>query len=221
MAARRAARGDLDMAQLPRALDEPRHALALPGRDQRPDLVDTVVLLVVADRPGRRGQLGHQPVIDLGACIDPAGRRAILPGIVVAEHLQPGDRLAKVRVVEDHHRRLVGQDPRQLQRGQRRLLAGLEHHRVAAAERRGQLPGNHHQRIVPGRDRAHHAHRIAPDHAGEARHVLARRRATPSRRRPRAGTSLQADGAARRQAERGARANPMSGRSTSPTPRST
>ena len=36
------------------------------------------------------------------------------------------------------------------------------------------LPGGHHQRIVPRRDRADHADRIAADHGGVPRHIFAR-----------------------------------------------
>ncbi len=47
----------------------------------------------------------------------------------------------------------------ELQRRQRRLLGGLEDHGVAAGERRCQLPGHHHQRVVPRRNRADDADR--------------------------------------------------------------
>ena len=46
---------------------------------------------------------------------------------------------------------------RQPQRRERRLLGGLEHHGVAAGERRAELPGRHQQREVPRDDLAHHA----------------------------------------------------------------
>ena len=38
------------------------------------------------------------------------------------------------------------------QRGQRRELRGLEHHRVARGQRRRNLPGQHEQRKIPGND---------------------------------------------------------------------
>ena len=66
---------------------------------------------------------------------------------------------------------------RELQRRQRRLLGRLEDDGVAAGERRRELPRRHHQRVVPRRDRADDADRIAPDHRGMAGQVLARRRA--------------------------------------------
>ncbi len=64
----------------------------------------------------------------------------------------------------------------ELECGQRCLFGGLENYRVARGQRRCQLPCGHHQRIVPGRDRSDHAHRIAPDHAGKSRQVLSGKR---------------------------------------------
>ena len=60
------------------------------------------------------------------------------------------------------------------QRGERRLLRRLQHHRVAGRQRRADLPDRHHQRVVPRRDRGDDAHRLAADDRGVARHVLAR-----------------------------------------------
>ena len=61
----------------------------------------------------------------------------------------------------DHARRQVGllADLGEGQRGQRRGLGGLEHHRVAAGQRGGNLPGQHQQREVPRDDLAGHAER--------------------------------------------------------------
>ena len=75
--------------------------------------------------------------------------------------------------VDDAFGQDVGHDFRELQRRQRRLLGRLEHHRVAAADRRRQLPGHHHQRIVPRRDRGDDADRVAADHRGVAGNILA------------------------------------------------
>ena len=47
------------------------------------------------------------------------------------------------------------------QRGQRRLLGGLQHDRAAGGERRGDLPGRHQQREVPGHDLGADADRLA------------------------------------------------------------
>src|SRR6184192_4466087 len=86
----------------------------------------------------------------------------------------PAPRLAVAgNDVEDARGEDVRGQLRQSQRGQRRPLGGLQHHAVSGSQRRPHLPDRHHQRIVPGRDRAHHAHRLPPDHAGVAAHVLA------------------------------------------------
>ena len=50
-------------------------------------------------------------------------------------------------------------DVREEQRGQRGRLGGLQDHRVAGGERRGDLPREHQQREVPGDDLAGHAER--------------------------------------------------------------
>ena len=65
-----------------------------------------------------------------------------------------------------------GQQCRELERGERGLLGGLQHQGVAGGERRGDLPGEHHQRIVPRGDRGDDADRIAADHAGVPGEVL-------------------------------------------------
>ena len=44
------------------------------------------------------------------------------------------------------------------QRGQRRELGWLEHHRIPHGQRWGDLPGQHQQRKVPGNDLPDHAH---------------------------------------------------------------
>ena len=61
----------------------------------------------------------------------------------------------------------------ELQRRQRRLLRRLDDDGVAAGKSRRELPGRHHQRIVPRRDRADDADRIAADHRGEPGHIFA------------------------------------------------
>ena len=65
---------------------------------------------------------------------------------------------------------------RQAQGGERGLLGGLEHHRIAGGEHWGHLPSRHHQRIVPGGDTAHHTDGVAADHAGVPLDVLPRQR---------------------------------------------
>ena len=98
-------------------------------------------------------------------------------------HLGMGDqRLADARAAAEHQVDHPGGEDRrdqlgQFQRGQRGLLGGLEHHAVAGGQGRGQLPGGHHQRVVPGRDGGDHADRVAADHRGVPRQVLAGGRA--------------------------------------------
>ena len=85
------------------------------------------------------------------------------------------DRLAVARDdVEDAGREDLRGELAEAQRGQRRELGRLEDDRVARGERRADLPDGHHQRVVPRRDLAHDADRLAPDHARVALHVLAR-----------------------------------------------
>ena len=50
----------------------------------------------------------------------------------------------------------------------RRLLGGLQHDRVAGGERGRDLPGRHQQRVVPRRDRADDAERLAQHHVHDA-----------------------------------------------------
>ena len=69
----------------------------------------------------------------------------------------------------------LGDERRELQRRERRHLRRLQHHRVAGHQRRADLPHRHHQRIVPRRDRADDADRVAAHHRGVARQVFRRR----------------------------------------------
>ena len=54
---------------------------------------------------------------------------------------------------------------------------GLEHHRVARGDRRGELPHGHHHRVVPRGDLGADADRLAADDRGHTLHVLAGRAA--------------------------------------------
>ena len=58
----------------------------------------------------------------------------------------------------------LGEQARDLERGQRRGRRGLGHHRVAAGQRRRDLGPQQGQREVVGRDRRAHAHGAADDH---------------------------------------------------------
>ena len=79
----------------------------------------------------------------------------------------------------------LGQRLAERERGERSLLGGLQHHRIAGREGWSQLPGGHHQGIIPGRDRGDDAERIAADHAGVSGGVLACAKARPDPRRAR------------------------------------
>ncbi|GAA5011911.1 hypothetical protein GCM10025734_56890 [Kitasatospora paranensis] len=59
------------------------------------------------------------------------------------------------------------------QRGERGEFGGLEDDGVAGRDRREDLPGGHLQRVVPRRDRADHADRLAADVGGVVAGVLA------------------------------------------------
>ncbi len=61
---------------------------------------------------------------------------------------------------------------RELERGERRHLGGLQDDRVPGRHGGSDLPDRHHQRVVPRRDQPRDADRLSPDVAGEARHVL-------------------------------------------------
>jgi hypothetical protein len=75
--------------------------------------------------------------------------------------------------VEDSGSQDVRGELRQLQRGERGQLGGLEHNRAAGGERGADLPDGHHQRVVPRRDRRHDAHGVATQHRRVTVEVLA------------------------------------------------
>ena len=78
---------------------------------------------------------------------------------------------------------------------ERRGLGGLQHDRVAAGERRGDLPGGHQQREVPGDDLPHHAERAG---------ASCRARRTPAcPPTPRGGRGARRPAGRRRRATRG------------------
>ena len=95
----------------------------------------------------RAGQRDH---VDVGV-----GDERLAGRVVVAA----GDDVEHARGQE------LGRELGQPQRRQRRRLGGLEHDRVAGRQRRADLPDRHHQRVVPRRDLADHADRLAPDPA--------------------------------------------------------
>ena len=122
------------------SIDEAFDALALCGRDQRPDLVLLVVEQVIFDALHRRRQVGHEIVIDLLGDIHAARRGAVLPGIVVAESLDALDDGGHVGVIEDDHGRLA---------------AKLQVCVVSPPVRRL-------DDLLPGRDAARHRHSSRP-----------------------------------------------------------
>ena len=74
------------------------------------DALDKLLILHAdLQRRNRRGQIGDQLFIDLGAGVDAAGRGAVLTGVVVAEHLQARDDVVDVGVVEDDDGGLAAQ----------------------------------------------------------------------------------------------------------------
>ena len=84
------------------------------------------------------------------------------------------DRLAVARDhVDDAGREDLGDVLGHHERRERRLFRGLEDDDVAGGERGADLPDAHHERVVPRRDLAHDAHRLAADHRRVAGHVLA------------------------------------------------
>ena len=94
----------------------------------------------------------------------------------------PGQPIADAGAAAEQHveharREQPGGQFGQFESGQRRLLRRLDHHAVARRQRRRQFPCRHHQRVVPRRDRGHHAERIAADHRGMPGQILAGRHA--------------------------------------------
>ena len=96
----------------------------------------------------------------------------------IAGSLVRHERAAGVAVAADHVEHARRQELRRdlgHQRGRhRRGVARLEHHAVAGGERGRDLPDRHHHRVVPRRDLADDADRLAPDVGGVPGHVLAR-----------------------------------------------
>ena len=110
---------------------------------------------------------------DLAAGRDVAGQRNH-PHLRVLREWRADAAAAAADDVHDASRENLREQLTELQRGERRLLGRLQHDRVARRERRAELPGRHHERVVPRRDRRHDADRVAADHAGEPGKVFAR-----------------------------------------------
>lgn len=88
-----------------------------------------------------RGRAGERDLVHV-LVLDEGGARVPVPGKDVH------DTLGQARLAAD---------VREEQRGERGRLGGLEDHRVAGGERRGDLPGQHQEGEVPGDDLARDA----------------------------------------------------------------
>src|SRR4051795_1256920 len=121
---------------------------------------------VLGDPLARLDRAGERDDVDAGVLDD---RRA---GVVAA-----GDD------VQHALRQDLGRELGQLQRRHRGRRRRLEDDRAAGRERRADLPHRHHQRVVPRRDLARDAGRLAADHRRVALEVLAARLALEVARR--------------------------------------
>ena len=95
------------------------------------------------DQPADLGRAGERDLVDVGV-LDERG----------AGFTRAGDDVHDARRQPD-----VADQLGELERGERRRLRGLQHHRVAAGERRRDLPRRHQQRKVPRDDLAGNAER--------------------------------------------------------------
>ena len=102
------------------------------------------------DPPAHRGRAGEADLADQSGCSTSRHPASAPVPTTTFEHAlrQPG---------------LEGQLG-QAQRGERRQLGGLQHHRVAAGQRRAELPAGDQQREVPRRDQPDHAERLVEGH---------------------------------------------------------
>ena len=64
------------------------------------------------------------------------------------------------------------EDFRQRQEAEWRQFRRLDDHCIACRDSRGDLPGGHQQRVVPGSDLGHDANRVAADQAGAPRSAI-------------------------------------------------
>ena len=110
-------------------------------------------------------------------------------GVGCETSARPGVAVAADHVEDAGREELRGDLGHQQRRGGRRV-ARLEHDRVAGGERRADLPRRHQQRVVPGRDLADDADRLAADERRHAAHVLAGRAAVEHARRAREEADL-------------------------------
>ena len=109
---------------------------------------------------------------DLLAGCDVSGQRDHRD-VGMADEACPGRLPVPEDDVQHSLRKVLGRELGEARRGQGRLLGGLQHHRVPGGQRWPDLPDRHHQGVVPRRDLADDADRLAADHRRVAAHVLA------------------------------------------------
>ena len=91
------------------ALHEPGNAGALLGGDQRTHLDAGLRLRAHLESADGAGQVRDDLLVHCCADIEPAGGRAVLPGIVEAEGADAADDCFQIRVVEHDDRRLASE----------------------------------------------------------------------------------------------------------------
>ena len=105
-----------------------------------------------------------------------AGERHLVDARMLGERRARGRAVARHDIEHARRKPRFLHELRDLERGDRRLLGGLQHHRVAGGERRADLPRIEQDRRIPRQDRADHAHRLAPrigERVGLERDLLA------------------------------------------------
>ena len=99
---------------------------------------------------------------DLLPRLDVARQRHETDVRVADEPVPDGNAVAREHLDDAGRHDLLG-ELEEAERGQRRLLGRLEDLDVAGGERRPELPDDHHQGVVPGRDAGDDPERLAPD----------------------------------------------------------
>ncbi len=131
----------------------------------------TIGILAAQLQAGRL-QVTAGQLADLAAHLAGAGEADLLHGALGERPLQPLERLGPVGEDDvEHPVRQPGghEDPVEGVRRGRGVLGGLPHHRVAAQQRRHQVPRRHRHREVARGD-----HRRHPDRVAEGEQVLVR-----------------------------------------------
>ena len=143
--------------------------VALVEEDPVDDALDGLVerRVVVDDVGGLAAQLQGEPpagageaALDLLADVGGAGERDLVDGRRAPTTAAPTSPAPGSTLSTPGGQPGLGGDLGEHQRGERGGLGGLEHDRVAAGERRRDLPRGHEQREVPRDHRADHAERL-------------------------------------------------------------